>query len=69
MKRYTSLPSLHSPVGERVGGCFLWSPKDLLNKNVIYASIIINSTLKTTFLLKTSETKKFLKGTVSRDGG
>jgi hypothetical protein len=40
-------------------GCFLQSPEDLLIKKVRYTSIIIKSTLA--FLLKTSETKKFLK--------
>jgi hypothetical protein len=46
---------------------FLWSPEDLINKNLIYTSIIIKSTLKMKFVLKTSETKMFLKETVSRD--
>jgi hypothetical protein len=40
---------------------FLWSPEDLLNKNVSYTSIIINSTLKMTFIFKTSVAKKYLK--------
>jgi hypothetical protein len=42
-------------------GCYLYSPEDLLNKNVSYTSIIIKSVLKMTFLIKTSETKKFVK--------
>jgi hypothetical protein len=28
-------------VGEGAGACFLWSPEDLLNKNLIYIAIII----------------------------
>jgi hypothetical protein len=27
---------LHSPVGEGEGGCYLYDPEDLLNKNVSY---------------------------------
>jgi hypothetical protein len=55
MKRSNSPPPPAQPCG-RVGaeGCFLWSLEDLLNKNVSYTSIIIKSTLKMTFLLKTS---------------
>jgi hypothetical protein len=47
--------------GVRARGCFLWSPEDLLNKNLSYASIITKSKLEIKFLLKTSETKKVLK--------
>jgi hypothetical protein len=35
--------------------------EDLLNKNVSYTLIIIKSILKMTFLVKTSETKTFVK--------
>jgi hypothetical protein len=35
--------------------------EDLLNKNVSYTSIIIKGILKMTFLVKTSETKKFVR--------
>jgi hypothetical protein len=45
--------------GAGVGGCFLCSPEDLLNKKVNNNPIIIKSSLKTTFLWKTAETKKF----------
>jgi hypothetical protein len=68
MKRSTSPPPpAHSaqPSGERgglgKGGANLWSPKDFLNKNMSYTSIIIKSPLKITILLKTSETNIFLK--------
>jgi hypothetical protein len=58
MKRSTSSPPLHSTAqGEGAGGCFRWSPEDVLNKNGSYTSIIIKRTLKMTFVLKTSETK------------
>jgi hypothetical protein len=40
-------------------GCYLYGPENLLNKNVSYTLIIIKSILKMTFLMKTSETKKF----------
>jgi hypothetical protein len=60
MKRSTSPPPPAQPCGW-AGGCFLWSPEDLLNKNVSYTLIFIKSTLKITFLLKASETKHFLK--------
>jgi hypothetical protein len=62
MERSTYPPPPAQPCGgEGAGGCFLWSPEDLLNKNVSYTSIIMKCTLNRTFLLKTSETKKFLK--------
>jgi hypothetical protein len=48
---------VHSPVGEGVGGCYLYGPEDLLNKNVSYTYITIKSILKMTFLMKTTETK------------
>jgi hypothetical protein len=51
---FSPTPCLHSTV------C-VWSPEDLLNKNVSYTKITTKGTLKMTFLLKTSETKKFLK--------
>jgi hypothetical protein len=60
MKISTSSPLPQPCVGGGAGGRFLWSPKDLLNKNARYTSIIIKSTLKVAFLLKTSEAKKFL---------
>jgi hypothetical protein len=47
--------------GGGAGGTFLWSPEDLLNKNMSCTSIIIKNTLQITFLLKTTEAKKFLK--------
>jgi hypothetical protein len=43
--------------GGRGQGGFLLSPEDLLNKKVSYTSIIIKSTLKIIFLLKTSGKK------------
>jgi hypothetical protein len=52
---------LHSPEGEGEGGCYLYSPEDFINKNVSYTSIIIKSIPKMAFLMKTSETKKFVK--------
>jgi hypothetical protein len=51
---------LQSTVGER-GGCLLYSTEDLLNENVNYTHIIIESSLKMAFLMNTSETKKFAK--------
>jgi hypothetical protein len=45
--------------GAGVGGCFLCSPEDLLNKKVNNNPIIIKSSLKTTFLWKPPESKKF----------
>jgi hypothetical protein len=47
--------------GKGAGGCFLWSPEELLNKNGRCTKINIKSTWKMTFLLKTSATKKFPK--------
>jgi hypothetical protein len=47
--------------GEGKGGCYLYDPEDLLNKNMSYTKIIIKSILKMTFLMKTYETKKFVK--------
>jgi hypothetical protein len=62
MKRATSPPPHAQPCGEEgEGGCYSCSPEDLLNKNVSYTYIIIKSILKMTFLMKTSETKKFVK--------
>jgi hypothetical protein len=57
LKRATILPHpLHSPVrGDGEGGCYLYGPEDLLNKNVSYTYIIIKSILKMPFLMKTSE--------------
>jgi hypothetical protein len=46
--------------GGGAGGSFLWSPADLLSKNVGYTSIIIKSTLRMKLFLKTSEIKKFV---------
>jgi hypothetical protein len=56
---YPTPCTLHSPVGE--GGCYFYGPEDLLNTNMSYTSIIIKSILKRTFLMKTSETKKFIQ--------
>jgi hypothetical protein len=57
---YPTPCTLHSPVGEG-GGCYLYGPEDLLNKNMSYTKIIIKSILKMIFLMKTSETKKFVQ--------
>jgi hypothetical protein len=49
-------------VGWRGVGCVLsCSPEDLLNKNVNNTHIFIKSSLKSTFLGKTPETKKFVE--------
>jgi hypothetical protein len=48
-------------VGEGEGWCYLYGSEDLLNKNVSYTYIIIKSILEMAFLMKTSETKKFVK--------
>jgi hypothetical protein len=62
LKRATTTPPPAEPCGGRgKGGCYLYGPEDLLNKNVSYTSIIIKSIIKITFLMKTSETKKFVK--------
>jgi hypothetical protein len=49
--------------GDGEGGCYLYSTEDLLNKNVSYTYIIIKSILvrKMTFVMKTYETKMFVK--------
>jgi hypothetical protein len=61
-KRSTSPPPPAQPCGgEGAEGCFPWNPEDLFNKNGSYTSIIIKSTLKMTFFLKTSEATNFFK--------
>jgi hypothetical protein len=47
--------------GEGEGMCYLYGSEGLLNKNVSYTKIIIKSILKMAFLMKPSETKKFVK--------
>jgi hypothetical protein len=62
LKRATTTPPPAQPCGGRgKGGYYLYGPEDLFNKNVSYTYIIIKSKLKMTFLMKTSETKKFVK--------
>jgi hypothetical protein len=62
MKSFTSAPPPAQPWrGKGADGRFLWNPEDLLHENGSYTDIIIKSTLKLKFLLKTSETKYFFK--------
>jgi hypothetical protein len=62
LKRATTTPPPAQPCGGRgKGGGYLYGPEDLLNENVSYTYIFIKSILKLTFLMKTSETKKFFK--------
>jgi hypothetical protein len=61
LKRATTTPPPHSPVGGGGRGCNLYGLDGLLNKNVNYTLIIIKSILKMIFLMKTSETKTFVK--------
>jgi hypothetical protein len=62
LKRATTTPPTAQPCeGEVEVGCYLYSPEDLLYKNVSFTSIIIKSILKMTLLMKTFETKKFVQ--------
>jgi hypothetical protein len=62
-KRATTTPPPAQTCGGRGegGGCYPYGPEDLLNKNMSYTQIIIKSILKMTFLIKTSETKKYVR--------
>jgi hypothetical protein len=57
---------LHSPPpaqpcrGRGKGGCYLYGPEDLLNKNELHLNYL-KSILKMAFVMKTSKTKKFVK--------